>query len=121
MAKLQFVDPKGPQVSHKSVPTFRWRTLLHPFIFVSNFHKSKRTPPYLVLRSSNSQPKEFRSEFHLTGGLKTEEEKQAYRNAWTKEDESNKIRRFRTTMNGSGLSKPGGLDRTAGASTGAPF
>ena len=70
-----------------------------------------------VTHSAHVDPKnpkqtEFMTDFKLKGGLKTEEERQKYRETWTQEDESNKVRRFRTTMNGVCLSKEGGLDRT---------
>ena len=55
---------------------------------------------------------EFSTDFKLSGGLKTEKEKEDYRTTWTQEDESNKTRRFRTTMNGVSLSKEGGVDRS---------
>jgi hypothetical protein len=61
---------------------------------------------------ATAKPTEFSSDFKLKGGMKTEEEAIAYRNQWTKEDKSNRERRFQTNMNGLCLSKHGGLDRS---------
>mmetsp|Transcript_44196 Transcript_44196/g.89254 ORF Transcript_44196/g.89254 Transcript_44196/m.89254 type:complete len:154 (-) Transcript_44196:223-684(-) len=56
---------------------------------------------------SGTNTKDFTSDFHLKGGPKTQAEIEEYRATWTKEDQSNKERRFRTNMNGLCLSKPG--------------
>ena len=58
---------------------------------------------------SGLHTKEFTTEFKLKGGPKSQEELEKYRNTWTKEDESNRSRRFQTTLNGPGLTKHGGL------------
>jgi hypothetical protein len=56
---------------------------------------------------SGLNTKDFTTDFHLKGGLKTEADLESYRATWTKEDQSNKERRFRTNMNGLCLTKPG--------------
>ena len=61
---------------------------------------------------ATAKPTEFSSDFKLKGGLKSEEDLEAYRSAWTKEDKSNRERRFQTNMNGLSLSKHGGIDRS---------
>mmetsp|Transcript_13766 Transcript_13766/g.16386 ORF Transcript_13766/g.16386 Transcript_13766/m.16386 type:complete len:165 (+) Transcript_13766:63-557(+) len=57
---------------------------------------------------SNDHTQDFKSDFKLTGGLKTEEELSQYIEQWTQENATTKQRRFRTTMNGVQIGKPGG-------------
>jgi hypothetical protein len=67
-----------------------------------------------VTKSVHVDPKtgtpstQFKTEFKLQGGLKTKEEQENYIATWTKENASTRNRRFRTTMNGVQVGKPGG-------------
>ena len=80
--------------------------------FYTTVTQSVHTNPWEESGSGPTKNKkaDFTSDFRLTGGLRTQADKEAYTDKWIKEQEFAPMR-FRTQMNGVQLVKEGGIPR----------